>query len=231
MLGSKSSFLVNALGAAIAAALLAGCAGYSSSIPVQPTGGAPGAMLPLGLNPVAPDITAPPNCKGQKGTKYYASMAKQNIKEGSGASVCVPAFGGWGGALQFPGTYNASYTVALTSSTKTYKGGLFPPAGSKTPIFYLQIAFSGFPGFYPTLPKGNPLESTHLTAGKPYTIEVLEYYYGLGWSPVGECYQNAKKAKNGNGLSGAGTIFEKITFREPKGILEVFSGALVSNQC
>ncbi len=133
--------------------------------------------------------------------------------------------------MQFPGTYNASYTVSLTSSTTAYKGGLFPPGGSQKPIFYLQIAFSGFPGFYHSLPKGNPLESTHLTAGKPYTIEVLEYFYGLGWSEVGECYQNAKKAKNGNGLAGGGTIFEGAVFREQKGVLEVFKGALVSNQC
>lgn len=217
--------------AALAAAMLAGCAGSVAALPPQTTVATPGVVPGQAFDLFAPDVTAPPKCKGQKQTKYYATVATQGIKEVKGSSVCVPAFGGWGGALQFPGTYNAAYTVSLTSSTKTYKGGLFPPGGSQTPIFYLQFAFSGFPGFYPSLPKGGPLESTHLAAGKPYTIDVREYFYGLGWSPVGECYQTAKKTKNGNGIPGAGTLFEKVTFLEMKGILEVFKGELVSNKC
>lgn len=217
--------------AAFAAAILAGCAGNAAGIPSQTTFAAPGALPGSALDAVAPDVTAPPKCKGQKETKDYATVASQGIKEVKGADVCVPAFGGWGGALQFPGTYNASYTVSMTSSTKTYTGGLFPPAGSQKPIFYLQFAFNGLPGFYSTLPKGGPLESLHITAKKSYTILVSEYFYGLGWSTVGECFQTAKKAKQGNGLAGAGTIFEKVTFREMKGIIEVFNGALVSNKC
>jgi hypothetical protein len=218
-------------GAALAAAMLAGCSGNAGAIPPQTTLAAPAALQGQGFEGVAPGITAPPKCKGQKQSKDYATVGSQDIKEVKGSSVCVPAFGGWGGALQFPGTYNVGYTVSLTSSTTAYKGGLFPPAGSKVPIFYLQIAFSGFPGFYESLPAGAPLESTHLTAGKPYTIVLSEYFYALGWSTVGSCYQIAKKAKNGNGLAGAGTLFEKVTFLEMKGTIEVLQGELVTNQC
>jgi hypothetical protein len=218
------------LGAVTLVALFSGCAGGSTAIPPQAVS-IPPALAGIGWNASVPDVAVPPKCKGQKNTKDYATVATQNIKEITGSSVCVPAFGGWGGGLQFPGTYNVGYTVSLTSSTKTYNGGLFPPAGSQTPIFYLQIAFSGFPGFYPTLPKGKPLESTHISANKPYTILVQEYFYALGWGTVGECYQIAKRAQNGNGLAGAGTIFEHQTFGEMHGILEVFKGKLVSNQC
>jgi hypothetical protein len=218
-------------GAALAAAMLAGCAGNTAAIPYQTTVAGPAALPGTAFDVVSPDVTAPPKCKGEKETKEYGTVASQAIKQDKGASVCVPAFGGWGGALQFPGTYNTGYTVSMTSSTKPYKGGLFPPAGSKKPIFYLQFAFNGFPGFYPSIPKGGPLESLHISAKKPYTILVSEYFYALGWSTVGECYQDAKMAKNGNGLAGAGKIFEKTTFLEMHGILEVFAGALVSNQC
>lgn len=218
--------------AAVAVAMLAGCAGNATAIPPQSTLTAPGTLPGATIGGVVgPDVTAPPKCKGQKQTKYYATVAKQDLKESKGTAVCVPAFGGWGGGLQFPGTYNVSYTVSMTSSLKAYKGGLFPTNGSQTPIFYLQFAFSGFPGFYTSIPKGTPLESTHLLAGKPYTILVLEYFYALGWSTVGECYQTAKKATHGNGLAGAGTIFEKVTFLEMHGILEVFKGELVDNKC
>jgi hypothetical protein len=213
--------------AVIATLLLAGCAGASIVPGAAPTS----TLSSLGMNPTLPDVTAPPKCKGQKQSKDYASVAKEPIKEVAGGNDCVPAFGGWGGDLQFPGTYNDSYTVSLTSSTTAYKGGLFPPGGSQKPIFYLQIDFSGFPGFYKTLPKGNPLESTHLTAGNPYTILVKEYFYALGWDEVGECYQIARKAKDGNGLADAGTIFEGVTILEMKNVLEVFKGELVSNQC
>jgi hypothetical protein len=218
-------------GAALATALLTACAGGTGAIPPQTAVLDPGALSGPGFDGVAPNVTAPPKCKSQKDTKYYAAVASQTIKEVTGSSLCVPAFGGWGGSLQFPGTYNASYTVGLTSSTTAYKGGTFPPAGSTKPIFYLQILFTGFPGFYQSLPKGGPLESTHLTAGKPYTIVLSEYFYALGWSKVGSCYQTAKKSKNGNGLAEIGSLFEKTTFLEQKGIFEVFKGELVSNQC
>ena len=56
--------------------------------------------------------------KDQKSTKEYATVAKEAMKKGGG-SLCVPSFGDWGGALQYPQTYgSAPYTVALTSSRK-----------------------------------------------------------------------------------------------------------------
>ncbi|MGA8575476.1 MAG: hypothetical protein WB609_07310 [Candidatus Cybelea sp.] len=218
-------FLISAL----AIALLAGCAGQSSLTPPPATLGAADTLQRLGTN--VPDFTPPPKCKGQKITKQYAEVAKEAMKM-SGGSLCVPAFSGWGGALQYPKTYSSyAYNVKLISSTKAYPGGSFPPAGSQKPIFYLQIAFNSFPGFFPTLPKGNPLVSSHLTPKKSYTIGLYEYFYGLGWSEEASCYQVAAKSKYGGALASLGAVFERQTFREKTGAIEIFAGALVTNKC
>ena len=178
-----------------------------------------------------PDVSPPPKCKGQKNTKNYADVAKEVLKA-NGGSLCVPAFGGWGGALQYPQQYGSyTYTVKRISSTKAYKGALLPPSGSKKPIFYLQIGFNSFPGFYPTLPKGAPLVSSHLKPKSSYTVELFEYFYALGWSPEVLCYQVAGKLKEGGSLADAGALFDKFTFLEHNGAIEIFEGALVSNQC
>jgi hypothetical protein len=218
-------FLISAL----AIALLAGCAGQSSLTPPPANLGAADTLQRLGTG--VPDFTPVPKCKGQKLTKYYAEVAKEAMKT-SGGSLCVPAFSGWGGALQYPKTYGSyGYNVKLISSTKAYSGGNFPPAGSQKPIFYLQLAFNSFPGFYPTLPKGNPLVSSHLIPKKSYTVELSEYLYGLGWSSAISCYQVAAKSKYGGSLAAVGAVFDQLTFREKTGDIEIFAGALVTNKC
>jgi hypothetical protein len=221
---SRWGFLVSA----VAIGVLAGCAGQSTLTPPANLGAAD-ALQRLGVN--VPDVSPPPKCKGQTNTKEYAEMAKEVMKM-NGGSFCVPAFAGWGGALQYPQTYGSyGYNVKLISSTTAYNGGNFPPAGSKKPIFYLQLAFNSFPGFYPTLPKGAPLVSSHITPKKSYTVELSEYLYGLGWSSAISCYQVAKKSKNGGSLAALGAVFKQLTFREKTGAIEIFAGALVTNQC
>jgi len=215
------------LGALSAAALLAACAGNAANIPSQTAFNAPATLQ--NLSEVFPDA-APAKCKGQKNSKLYASVAKEALKK-KGGSLCIPSFGGWGGALQYPQTYGTvNYAVALTSSTKAYSGGSFPPNGSLKPIYYLQMSFDGFPGFYPTAPKGNPLVSSHLEPNKPYTIELWVNLI-VAWSELGACYQVAAKSKYGGALASGGTLFEKQTFLEMTGALEVLKGQLVSNKC
>src|SRR5271165_7538666 len=100
-------FLVSGL----AIGLLAGCAGQSSLSPSPANVGPADALHRLGTN--VPEFTAPPKCKGQTSTKEYAEVAKEAMKM-NGGSLCVPAFGGWGGALQYPKTYGSyAYDVKL----------------------------------------------------------------------------------------------------------------------
>jgi hypothetical protein len=216
------------LGAAIAVALLTGCAANSAATPE--TGlGAPNAASGVGLNSIVPDAGAPPKCKGQKDAKDYAEVASQTMKE-AGGSLCVPAFGGWGGMMQYPGTDSSTkLSVSLTSSTTAYSGGNFPSV--KGAIFYLQWAFSYPPYFDPTLPKGSPLVSSHLKPKQPYTIGLWVYYYALGWSSEVSCYQVAQSSKYGGSLAEVGAVFETLELAEKTGAIEVFKGKLTSTQC
>ncbi|MGA7093514.1 MAG: hypothetical protein WBX23_05695 [Candidatus Cybelea sp.] len=213
--------------AVVAIVLLAGCADRGTLVPPQSISIAPNALSGLATGFKA---AAPPKCKDQKSTKEYATVAKEAMKKGGG-SLCVPSFGDWGGALQYPQTYgSAPYTVALTSSTKEYSGPSWPPKGSEPPIFNLQLAFNSFPGFYPTLPKGDPLVSIHLVPKKPYTV-TLWLNVIIGWSNLGSCYQVAAKSKYGGQLADVGAVFEKQTFLEMDGVLQVSKGKLVTNKC
>jgi len=219
---------IKLLGAAVAVAVLAGCAGISAAMP-QTGLAAPNAQLGAESNRIAPGVSAPPNCKGQKDSKDYAVVASQAMPE-KGGSLCVPAFGGWGGAIQYPETQSSTkLTVSLTSSTTAYTGGRFPPV--KGAIFYLQWAFSYPPYFDPTLPKGNPLVSSHLTPKQTYTIGLWVYYYALGWSSEVSCYQVAESSKYGGALEEAGAVFENLDLAEKTGAIEVFKGKLTSTQC
>jgi hypothetical protein len=212
------------LGSLAVAAFLAGCSG-GSLIPSQGVALSSDSGVTVGL----PDA-GPSPCKGQKNTKHYSSLGSQPLKSGGG-SVCVPAFGGWGGALQYP-PIDASSTIALVSSTTAYAGGNFPPPGSQKPIFYVQFNLNGILTFNSPLPNGNGFVSIHVVPKKTYTAELFQYYPGIGWSSVmNACYSVAKKVTVGGGIPRVGSVFVNQSFREPSGIIEVFSGKLSTNKC
>ncbi|MBV8196513.1 MAG: hypothetical protein JO263_00125 [Candidatus Eremiobacteraeota bacterium] len=221
---SRSSFGV--FGVVIAVALLSGCGGQSAVMPSQ---AASFDSAQRDMQGVLPDVVPPPNCKGQRNTKKYSYVKSQNMKA-AGGSLCVPAYQGWGGALGYP-SINQAYKVELISSTKPYNAKLFPPKGSQTPIFYLQYVFNGFPVFGTTLGASNPLESIHVTPKKSYTAQLWEKIGSGLWSSLAECYVTAKKSKFGGALGGIGAVFAGQFYREPSGVIEIFSGALVGNHC
>ena len=216
--------------AAVVTIVLGGCAGTTAISPPTVVPGS-GALPSFGSSASRPDLSPPPKCKGQKNTKLYAEVATQNVKT-PGGSLCVPSFGGWGGALQYPDLkYSQTFTIQLISSTKAYASGKWPPNGSQKPVFYLQYSFSGFPTFGTTLPKGNPMVSSHVFAGKPYTVALWENVI-VGWTELGSCYVAAtKSSKYGGQLSKVGGVFDNVAYRESAGVLEVFKGKLVSNPC
>jgi len=219
---------VKLLGAAMAVAALAACSGNSAAVP-QNGLAVPNVSSAVGSNPIAPGVSAPPKCKGQKNTKDYAVVASQSMPE-KGGSLCVPSFGGWGGEIQYPETQSSTkLTVSLTSSTKAYSGGRFPPVTGA--IFYLQWAFS-YPAYFDaTLPKGDPLVSSHLIPKQTYTVGLWVYYYALGWSSEVSCYQVAASSKYGGSLAEVGAVLENLELAERTGAIEVFKGKLTSTQC
>ena len=214
--------------AAAALALLAGCAGSGSVIPAN-VSPAPGSASSVDAGDTIPNAGIPP-CKGQKNSKKYSTGPTINMKSG-GTSVCVPSFGGWGGGLQFPSVVPTPQTVRLISSTTAYNSSLFPPAGSQTPMFYIQVAFSGFPTFGSNLPSGNGLVSAKITPKKTYTAELSVDIGGGLWQSLGSCYSVAKKVTLGGGIARVGSVFKNGVFREPTGVIEIFSGKLSTTQC
>ena len=213
-----------------AAAFLAGCAGQSENvIPPQaaaPSGRASIAFQLAGDAPFAQ--SGPPACKGQQKTQKYATLSGQGIST-KGGSVCVPAFGTWGGALQFPGA-SVPAQVTLTSSTTAYEPGLFPPAGSKTPVFYLQLKFSASLTFGSNLPAGNAIASPKVVPKKPYTV-VASLAFGSLWQNLGSCYSTSKKSKYGGGVGRAGAVFLGKHPTSSSVVIEIYAGKLVPNKC
>lgn len=212
--------------AAFALVLVAGCGasiGSSQGIPSLPE-------APLSAGVVAawiPDLT-PPACKGQTKTKQYASLNGQHVTP-KGGSVCVPAFGGWGGSLQLPPS-NGYATIGLISSTTAYEPGLFPPPGSKAPVFYLQFALSMDLTFGSTLPYGNGISSAAIVPKRTYTAEAA-LDFGSLWEYLGGCYSVAKKTKYGGSIGRVGGVFRGHGLNHSNGVIEIFSGKLVANAC
>jgi|ERR1700722_10974713 hypothetical protein len=103
-----------------------------------------------------------------------------------------------------------SFTIQLISSPKAYSSGQWPPKGSQTPIFYLQYAFNGFPSFGSTLPKGNPIVSSHVLANKPYTVQLWENVLA-GWTELGSCCVVAKKSSKYGGALPSGILQRKTS--------------------
>ncbi len=59
----------------------------------------------------------PPACKDQKTTQNYASLTVTLSTKGG--SFCIPAYGGFGGTVKYPGA-SPSVKLKLISSTKDY---------------------------------------------------------------------------------------------------------------
>lgn len=80
-------------------------------------------------------------------------VKSQDIKV-SGGSWCVPAFGGWGGAFQYPNDLvNKTFKVELIGSTTAYNSS-FPPTGSRTPIFFCSTCSAVFQSLGQSCPRG-----------------------------------------------------------------------------
>ena len=212
--------------ATLAAAVLAGCGGTASVAPSQTS-----SLIPYAVQLAGPALlpdSGPPACKGQKDTKQYATLTGEVIST-KGGSVCVPAFGSWGGALQYPSSNEAAH-LTLISSTTAYQPGLFPPPGSRSPVFYLQFAFSASVTFGSSLPAGNGIASPKVVPKKPYTAEAA-LAFGSLWESLGSCYSVSKKVKYGGGVGRVGAVFRNKHMTPSSGVIEIYSGKLVPNKC
>ncbi|MFZ0365902.1 MAG: hypothetical protein WAL67_17015 [Candidatus Cybelea sp.] len=95
----------------------------------------------------------------------------------------------------------------------------------------MQYVFGGLPEFGTKLPKGSPLVSTQLVPKKRYTVWPWVKAGPGDWLLLTSCYVVAQTSKYGGALEGISSPLEGEFFRHKTGVIEILSGALVSNKC
>jgi len=202
----------------LAAALLASCAAHGGVVPA-------GSFGPAGQSIVAP-LRVPPDCKGQQTTSDYASITE--TLSTSGGSLCIPAFGGFGGKVKYPGA-DPSIDVSLTSSTTNYDN--MPELGQGTAIFYIQLGLSGATSFSSKVAAGGGLASQSLVPKQPYTAYGQAVVYGFKYD-FGPCYVVAKKNRYGGIIGGLGTLLKGQSIPvKANAVLEIYSGQQTQTKC
>ncbi len=185
------------------------------------------------LSPAAPAAPArvvpdarPPACKGQKTTKNYASLAVTLSTKGG--SFCVPAYGGFGGTVKYPGA-DPSVKLKLISSTKDYDN--MPQLGKGTAIFYLQLAISGSTSFGSNVKAGGGITSEHIVPDKAYTAYGRATISGFPFN-FGPCYSVATKGKYGGVIGGVGTLLKGVSVpAAASAVIELYSGKQTGTKC
>ena len=182
--------------------------------------------LPVSPQAVAIPDRKPPSCKGQVNKSEYATLSGK-LKTGGG-SFCIPAYGGFGGKLNYP---SLSPSITLTVSTSTQNYDNFPTLGSGTPIFYLAFTTSTGVTFGGNIKSGGGLTSKQIIVGDPYTAygEASVYGYKVKFGP---CFTTATKGKYGGVIGGIGGLLkgEQIPFKV-SGVIEIYSGEQTSMNC
>ena len=200
-----------------AAATLSACAGANGTLPPSPQGFGAGAFA-------LPDA-APPACKGQTKTKQSATVI--DTLSTKGGLACIPAFGGFGGSVRYPGA-NPSVDLTLTSSTTNY--AKLPSFGSGTPLFYLQLALSGSTTFAAGLKAGGGLTGKKIVAKETYTAFGAVLAFGI-YVPLTPCYVVAKPGKYGGVIGGIGTLLKGQSVPKTSGVIEIYGGKQASDKC
>jgi hypothetical protein len=190
-----------------------------------------GALLPSGgpssesYAPIVRDA-GPPPCKGQKTTREYASLTVTLSTQGG--SLCIPAYGGFGGTVKYPSA-NPSVKLGLISSTKNYDHQ--PNLGQGTPIFYLQLALSGGTTFGTSGTAGGGLTAAKIQPGKPYTAYGQATISGFKIN-FGPCYAVATKGKYGGVIGGIGSLLKGQSVPvAAKGVIEIYAGKQTGAKC
>lgn len=209
----------------LATALLCACAQHGSGL--LPTSNLAASAL-AGAPPrsVVLSDAVPPACKGQKTTKTHASLREKLLTKGG--KLCIPAFGGFGGSVDYPSA-DPSVKIKLTSSTTDYDK--MPKLGPGTPIFYLQLAIADATYFGTNVPAGGGLESKKIKPGDSYTAFGQATIFGitLQFTP---CYIAAKKNAYGGVIGGIGSLLKgQDVPAAAAGVIEIYPGKHAGGKC
>lgn len=195
-----------------AAVLLTACGQPSGTIPAPAT--------------FAPAVTGPPTCLRQHTKKRYGDVTV-TLKT-KGGSFCIPAFGGFGGSMQYPGVERSVNLTIRTSTKDIYDE---PQLGTGTSIVYLNLHFHAGTHFGSNLKSKGGLTSKIINAGATYTAYgiVAVGHLVLMFPP---CYTVATKGPYGGVLPNLGNLFSNTTITGAGyGVIEIYSGQQVSQGC
>ena len=120
----------------------------------------------------------------------------------------------------------------MISSTTAYNPALFPPAGSVTPIFYIQFKLNTYGVIFSAkLPATGGLSSKSLKVGKPYTMQGASNVGSL-WNSLGYCSTTAFSSKYGATIRGVGFVLENVHMgAASSGVISILPGKLATNKC
>jgi hypothetical protein len=206
----------HALGVGVAAIILAGCGGSQTAI---------GRAVPVAATP-ARVVTGPPACKGQRTTNKFGNISVK--LKAKGGSFCIPAFGGFGGTMQYPGVERPVKLTIRTSTQNIYDE---PQLGTGTSLVYLNLHFHAGTHFGSKFKSKGGLTSQTIYSGNPYTAygEVAVGNLVLMFPP---CYAVATEGPYGGVLPNLGDLFSATTITGPGyGVIEIYSGEQVSQEC
>lgn len=186
-----------------------------------------GSLPPTTLDAASP-LASPPDCKGQKNAKHDATLTAP--LQSAGGAFCIPAYGGFGGELEYPNaSFNGTVDLTLTSSVKNYNHQ--PRLGNGKALFYIQFAISGPVSFGSKVKSGGGLTGAKIVSGNPYTIYGQAIAFGQKIS-LGPCYVTATKGKYGGVIGGLGSLVknQNVPFAA-SGVIEIYSGEATSYNC
>ncbi len=171
-------------------------------------------------------VSGPPACARQRTMMTYGGHSGE-LRPGGG-SFCIPAFGGFGGSLQYPRGERAVILSIRTSTANIYNE---PLLSSGAPIVYLNLHFHAGTHFGSKLKSNGGLTSAAIQVGSAYTAYgiVAVGHLSLMFAP---CYTVATQGPYGGVLANLGDLFSDTTITGAGfGVIEIYPGALVSQVC
>jgi hypothetical protein len=206
----------HALGIGVAVTMLAGCGGSQT---------ATSGTVPA-LSTTVRSVSGPPACKRQRTKPNYGGNSAK--LERNGGTFCIPAFGGFGGSLQYPGVERSVRLTMRTSVENLYDE---PQLGNGTSMVYLNIHFRAGTHFGSNLKSGGGLTSQTINVGDTYTAYgiVAVGHLDLMFPP---CFTVATQGPYGGVLPNLGNLFSSTTITGAGfGVIEIYSGQQVSQEC
>src|SRR5580704_17543100 len=113
----------DAFGIVVAISIVAACGGSATASRTVPAFARPARVQ-----------SGPPGCTGQRTTKKYGNVTAK--LQTAGGSLCIPAFAGFGGSIEYPGVERSVKLTIRTSAQNVYNE---PQLGSGTSMVYVNL--------------------------------------------------------------------------------------------